>query len=122
MGRVYEGTDLQLRRKVAVKLILEDSIKDSVALDRFRREPHVLASFQHSNVVTLFDAGVTPGGYPFLMMETGGPNSSRGAQSQDKVGRRRSPLYREATVRRVVSPAPPLANSSRLETGEHLSV
>jgi tRNA A-37 threonylcarbamoyl transferase component Bud32 len=69
MGLVYEATDMQLQRKIAVKLILEDSIKDSAALDRFRREAHVLASFQHSNVVTLFDAGVASGGHPFLVME-----------------------------------------------------
>jgi Protein kinase domain len=66
MGVVYEANDLQLQRKVAVKLILEDWIKDSAALDRFRHEPHVLAGFQHPNVVTLFDAGVTSGGRPFL--------------------------------------------------------
>jgi serine/threonine protein kinase len=69
MGVVYEATDLQLQRKVAVKLILEDSIKDSAALDRFRREAHLLANFQHPNVVTLFDAGVTPDARPFLVME-----------------------------------------------------
>jgi serine/threonine-protein kinase len=69
MGQVYEATDLQLERKVAVKLILEGRIKDSAARDRFRREAHVLATFQHSNVVVLFDAGVTSAGRPFLVME-----------------------------------------------------
>src|SRR5579885_1281427 len=69
MGLVYEATDLQLQRKVAVKLILEDLIRDAAALDRFRREAHLLANFQHANAVTLFDAGVTPDGRPFLVME-----------------------------------------------------
>lgn len=69
MGMVYEASDLQLQRKVAVKLVLEDTIKDSAAVDRFRREAHLLAGFQHPNVVTLFDAGVTEGGQPFLVME-----------------------------------------------------
>jgi eukaryotic-like serine/threonine-protein kinase len=69
MGLVYEANDLQLQRKVAIKLVLEDRIKDSAALDRFRREAHLLAQFQHPNVVTLFDAGVTKGGQPFLVME-----------------------------------------------------
>jgi tRNA A-37 threonylcarbamoyl transferase component Bud32 len=69
MGLVYEATDQQLQRKVAVKLILEEGIQDAAALDRFRREARVLASFQHPNVVTLFDAGVTAGGRPFLVME-----------------------------------------------------
>jgi serine/threonine-protein kinase len=69
MGLVYEATDQQLQRKVAVKLILEEGIQEAAALDRFRREARVLASFQHPNVVTLFDAGVTAGGRPFLVME-----------------------------------------------------
>ena len=69
MGLVYEATDLQLERKVALKLILEDSIRDSAALERFQREARVLANFQHSNVVSLYDAGVTPMGRPFLVME-----------------------------------------------------
>ena len=69
MGLVYEASDLQLQRKVAVKLVLEDRIKDPAALDRFRREAPVLARFQKPNVVTLFDAGVTKGGQPFLVME-----------------------------------------------------
>ncbi|MBV8891872.1 MAG: protein kinase, partial [Acidobacteria bacterium] len=69
MGLVYEASDLQLQRNVAVKLVLEDRIKDSAAVDRFRREAHILARFQHPNVVTLFDAGVTKGGQPFLVME-----------------------------------------------------
>ncbi|MBV8552738.1 MAG: protein kinase [Acidobacteriaceae bacterium] len=69
MGAVYEASDLRLQRKVAVKLILEDWIKASAALDRFQRGAHVLARFQHPNVVTLFDAGLTSVGRPFLVME-----------------------------------------------------
>jgi Protein kinase domain/PDZ domain len=69
MGKVYEAIDEQLGRKVAVKLILQDWIRDSAALERFGREARLLANFQHPNVVTLFDAGLTSGGHPFLVME-----------------------------------------------------
>jgi tRNA A-37 threonylcarbamoyl transferase component Bud32 len=69
MGTVYEATDLQLERKVAVKLISENLIADSAALDRFQREARMLAGFQHPNVVALFDVGVMPDGRPFLVME-----------------------------------------------------
>jgi tRNA A-37 threonylcarbamoyl transferase component Bud32 len=69
MGTVYEAIDLQLERKVAIKLISENLIADSVALDRFQREALILAGFQHPNVVTLFDVGVMPDGRPFLVME-----------------------------------------------------
>jgi serine/threonine protein kinase len=69
MGAVYEATDLQLQRKVAIKLISENLIADSAALDRFQREARILAGFQHPNVVALFDVGVMPDGRPFLVME-----------------------------------------------------
>jgi serine/threonine protein kinase len=69
MGTVYEAIDLQLQRKVAVKLISDSLIADSAALDRFHREARILAGFQHPNVVTLFDVGVMPDGRPFLVME-----------------------------------------------------
>jgi serine/threonine-protein kinase len=69
MGCVYEATDLQLSRKVAIKLISETLVADSAMLDRFEREARILAGFQHPNVVTLFDAGVMQDGRPFLVME-----------------------------------------------------
>ena len=69
MGVVYEATDLQLQRKVAIKVISEDRIGGSGAVERFRRESRVLAGFQHPNVVTLFDIGIAPQGRPFLVME-----------------------------------------------------
>lgn len=69
MGAVYEACDLQLERKVAIKLISENLIGDPAALDRFQREARILAAFQHPNVVTLFDVGVMPDGWPFLVME-----------------------------------------------------
>lgn len=68
MGAVYEATDLQLERKVAIKLISEN-LNDSAGVDRFQREARILAAFQHPNVVSLFDVGVMPDGRPFLVME-----------------------------------------------------
>lgn len=69
MGSVYGAVDLQLERKVAIKLISDNLVSDSAALDRFRRETRILTGFQHPNVVTLFDAGVMADGRPFLVME-----------------------------------------------------
>jgi hypothetical protein len=40
-----EATDLQLERKVAVKLISENLIADPAALDRFQLEARMLAGF-----------------------------------------------------------------------------
>jgi hypothetical protein len=69
MGIVYEATDLQIQRKVAIKIISQEWTGSSDAVERFRRESKVLGGFQHPNVVTLFDVGITPQGRPFLVME-----------------------------------------------------
>ncbi len=69
MGVVYEATDLELERRVAIKLLSDQRLGDASALSRFRREARVLASFQHPNVVIIFDAGSLVNGQGFLVME-----------------------------------------------------
>ena len=69
MGVVYEARDLELDRPVAIKFLGDRRIGDASAMYRFRREARVLASFQHPNVVTIFDAGWVGNGRGFLVME-----------------------------------------------------
>jgi serine/threonine-protein kinase len=57
----YEGT-------AAVKL-LNLALLDPVGSERFRREGNVLARLSHPNIARLLDAGVTPGGQPYLVLE-----------------------------------------------------
>jgi len=81
MGVVYraERADNQFQKQVAVKLIRSQAFAaagfDSAALQRFGVERHVLAMLEHPNIVRLLDAGLLPGGAPFLVMElvTGEP-------------------------------------------------
>jgi hypothetical protein len=69
MGVVYEARDLELDRPVAMKFLHDRRMGDASAMSRFRREARVLASFQHPNVVTIFDAGWVANGRGFLVME-----------------------------------------------------
>jgi len=69
MGLVYEATDTHLHRRVAIKVMSEHWLNQEHATERFLREAEALASFQHPNVVTLLDAGVTSYGRAFLVME-----------------------------------------------------
>jgi serine/threonine-protein kinase len=69
MGVVYEATDRDLGRRVAVKLLREDVVLQEGASERFRREARVLAAFSHPNVVTIHDFGVSVAGRAFLVME-----------------------------------------------------
>ena len=69
MGVVYEATDGELERRVAVKLLREDKVWRPETMGRFRREARALAAFSHPNVVTIHDFGVSTDGRAFLVME-----------------------------------------------------
>ncbi len=69
MGSVYQATDVELERSVAVKVVREDLVGSEETAQRFRREARVAASFSHPNVVTIHDFGVTKEARAYLVME-----------------------------------------------------
>src|SRR5574341_769406 len=75
MGVVYRATDLELRRRVAVKVILENSSDD--ARNRLIREARAAAALNHPHIVSVYDVGEA-NGLPFFVMElVDGPSLSR---------------------------------------------
>jgi hypothetical protein len=69
MGVVFEATDINLTRKVAVKLMLGNLFGDPTAVRRFAREAHILARLSHAHIVTIHDFGYLGGDGAFLVME-----------------------------------------------------
>ena len=65
-GIVYEATDRNLNRKVALK-ILRPSLGDA-ARDRFMNEARAAAAISHPNVITIYQVGVE-GPLAFIAME-----------------------------------------------------
>ncbi|QEL21049.1 serine/threonine-protein kinase [Limnoglobus roseus] len=57
MGVVYQGWDTQLRRNVAIKVLLPHYSVDRSAREQFLREARAAASVAHDNVVTIFHVG-----------------------------------------------------------------
>jgi serine/threonine protein kinase len=50
MGVVYEATDTRLGRRVALKVLHDDSLSDAGMLARLEREARVLGALNHSNI------------------------------------------------------------------------
>jgi len=68
MGEVFRARDTRLNRDVAIKVLPKDFASDADRLRRFEQEAKTLASLNHPNVLTVFDAGVHEGA-PYLVSE-----------------------------------------------------
>lgn len=66
IGRVLSARDERLDRRVAVKVLLEES---GAYEDRFVREALVTARLQHPSIVPVYEAGRWPTGEPFYSMK-----------------------------------------------------
>jgi len=66
VGVVYRALQLKLHRRVAIKVLSEES--DEEQRPRFEREAITLAALSHPNIVSVQDYGHTRG-KPFLVME-----------------------------------------------------
>ena len=70
MARVYlcSRDDGQFEQQVAVKIM---KVKGNVEFlkDKFRQEQQILAGINHPNIAQLYDGGITPEGYPYIVME-----------------------------------------------------
>ena len=69
-GVVYlaRRVDGELRGQVAIK-ILQASLRAQDREQRFRQERHILSGLEHANIARFLDAGTTPDGWLFLVLE-----------------------------------------------------
>src|SRR4051794_27342691 len=57
MSTVYKAFDMNLERRVAIKLLHREMSADSDQLERFRREARAVAQLSHPHIVGVIDAG-----------------------------------------------------------------
>jgi non-specific serine/threonine protein kinase/serine/threonine-protein kinase len=68
MGIVYLAEQREpIRRRVALKVLKHGDAGSSVA--RFESESQALALMDHPNIACVYDAGTTPNGRPYFVME-----------------------------------------------------
>src|SRR5262245_62116419 len=72
MGVVYRAYDLRLRRTVALKLVTPELALDDRFRERFARETELIMSFEHPNVIPIYDAGEVDGRLYLAMRLVGG--------------------------------------------------
>jgi serine/threonine protein kinase len=68
LGTVFIAVDQELRREVALKLILNDFASDPDSLASFRAEREITARMQHPGIVPVYGVGQLPSGRPFYVM------------------------------------------------------
>ena len=68
MGAVYLAEDVNLNRKVALKVLPAEMASDPERLERFRREAKMVAALNHPAIVTIFSVEESDQGH-FITME-----------------------------------------------------
>ena len=91
MAEVYCAEDIQLGRRVAVKLLHERFAADEEFVERFRREASSAASLSHANIVSVYDRGEWAGTYYIAMEYLDG-------RSLDSIVREEAPLPPERAI------------------------
>jgi eukaryotic-like serine/threonine-protein kinase len=61
MGEVYQAHDLNLNRKVALKILPRHLVADVERTDRFKREAFALSALNHPALITIYEVGESDG-------------------------------------------------------------
>ena len=69
MGAVYKAYQESLDRRVAVKILPPEFGAEKGFADRFKVEARAMAKLNHTNIVGVYDFGITGGGHLYLVME-----------------------------------------------------
>jgi len=89
MAEVYLAEQHSLKRKVAIKVLLNDADPDFI--QRFVNEAHLLASLHHRSIITIFDINQLVDGRHYIAMEL--LNGGDLAQFQGQISSPKRALY-----------------------------
>lgn len=125
MADVWQATDLQLTRTVAIKLLKPHLAAESTLAERFRREAIAAANLNHYNIVTVYDA-IEDNGRQAVIMEFVDGESLRERLDREKTLSIKSVLsigysvcsaleaaHKQGLIHRDVKPGNILINTSK---------
>src|SRR5512140_1514016 len=69
MGVVYEGRNVRIDRRVAIKVMHAAMASDKELVARFEREARAASKIQSQHITDVLDLGELPQGDPFIVME-----------------------------------------------------
>src|SRR5207248_10546667 len=69
MGAMLEAQDMQIERRVAMKVMLSGKSASRESLLRFIQEAKVTGRLEHPNIVPIHDLGVDPDGRVYYTMK-----------------------------------------------------
>jgi serine/threonine protein kinase len=68
-GEVYLAENPLIERRAAVKVLHPSLAQDAELVRRFLNEARAASAIRHPNIIEVFDAGATPAGAPYILME-----------------------------------------------------
>src|SRR3954452_9012291 len=69
MGAVFEGENLRIRRRVAIKVLHAATASNAEAVQRFEREAQAAGRIGSDHILEVLDLGQFPNGDRFMVME-----------------------------------------------------
>ncbi len=69
MGAVFEGENVRIRRRVAIKVLHGAALSNAETVQRFEREAQAAGRIGNEHILEILDLGVLPDGERYMVME-----------------------------------------------------
>jgi serine/threonine-protein kinase len=100
MGAVFEGENVRINRRVAIKVLHAAFASNSDVMQRFEREAQAAGRIGNDHILEVLDLGILPDGDRYIIMEflDGEPLSSRIKRRERLMPHELAPLMRQVLV------------------------
>src|SRR6185436_9763012 len=69
MATVHEAENIDIGKRVAIKVLAQELTGSSIVVERFLREARAAAAIRSPYICDVYDSGKLPSGQPFLVLE-----------------------------------------------------